>query len=91
MLMGTVYEALLKPGMLEEEQEKKEEKENRERQHCQYHKRTVGHSIQDCQKFLGLVQEMMNGGKIEFCKEREGQATNVLQKETPKPIIIYYQ
>ena len=90
MLMGTVYEALLKVGMLEEEQEKKKEKEDEERQYCQYHKRTVGHSIQDCQEFLGLVQEMMNEGKIEFCKEVEGQAVNVLQKETLKPIIIYY-
>ena len=33
---------------------------------------------------------MMNKGKIEFCKETERQAVNVLQKETPKPIIIYY-
>ena len=33
---------------------------------------------------------MMNEGKIEFCKELEGQAVNVLQKETPKLIIIYY-
>ena len=72
MLMGTVYEALLKPGILEEEQEKKEEKEDGEKQYCQYHKRTVGHSIQDCQKFLGLVQKMMNEGKTKFYKEVEG-------------------
>ena len=76
--MGIVYEVLLKVGMLEEEQEKKEEKEDEEGQYYQYHKRTVGHSIQDCQKFLGLVQEIMNEGKIEFCKEVEGQAMNVL-------------
>ena len=51
----------------------------------------MGHSIQDCQEFLRLVQEMMNEGKIEFCKEVEGQAVNVLQKETPKSVIIYYR
>ena len=34
---------------------------------------------------------MMNEGKIEFCKEVEGQVVNVLQKETLKPIIIYYR
>ena len=50
-----------------------------------------GPSIQHCQEFLALVQKMMNKGKIEFCKETEGQAVNVLQKETLKSIIIYYQ
>ena len=34
---------------------------------------------------------MMNAGKIEFCKEVERQAVNVLQKETPKSMIIYYR
>ena len=63
MPMEIVYEALLKASMLDEEQEKKEEKEDQERQYCLYHKRSVGHSIQDCQDFLGHVQEMMNKGK----------------------------
>ena len=53
VFMETVYEALLKAGMLEEEQEG---------EHCLYHKGSVGHSIQDCQDFLELVQEMMNKG-----------------------------
>ena len=56
-----------------------------------YHKGFVGHSIQDCQDFLELVQEMMNEGVMEFCKEIKGQAVNVLQGETPKSVIIYYQ
>ena len=77
--------------MLGEEQERKKENKDREKQYCLYHKRSVGHSIQDCQEFLGLVQEMMNEGKIEFCKKVEGQAMNVLQKETPKLVIIYYR
>ena len=51
----------------------------------------MGHSIQDCQDFLELVQEMMNEGVIEFCKEIKGQAVNVLQGENPKPVIIYYR
>ena len=78
MLMGTVYEALLKPGILEKEQEK----EDGEKQYCQYHKRTVGHSIQDYQDFLDLVQGLMDEGRIEFCKEMKRQAVNVLQGET---------
>ena len=60
MLMGIVYETLLKAEMLNGEQEKKEEIEDRRGQHCQYHERTVGHFIQDCQDFLKLVQEMID-------------------------------
>ena len=55
MPMETVYKTLLKARMLDEGQEKKEENEDREGQYCLYHKRSVGHSIQDCQEFLGLV------------------------------------
>ena len=64
MPMETMYQALFKAGMLDEEQEKKEENENGEGQYYQYHKRPVGHSIQDCQDFLGLVQELMDEGRI---------------------------
>ena len=81
MPMETMYEVLLKADMLGEEQEKKEENEDEEGQYCQYHKRPVGHSIQDCQEFLGMVHEMMNKGKREFYKEVEGQVVNVLQKK----------
>ena len=91
MPMETVYKALLKAGALDEEQKKKRENEDGEGQHCQYHKRPMGHSIQDCQDFLGLVQELMDERIIEFCKEIKGQAVNVLQGETPKPVIIYYR
>ena len=52
----------------------------------------MGHSIQDCQHFLKLLQEMMDEGVMEFCKETEnGQAVNVLQGETPKSITIFYR
>ena len=69
---------------------KRKKSEDWEGQYCQYHQKPVGHSIQDCRDFLGLVQELMNEGRIEFCKEMEGQAVSVLQRETPKPVIIYY-
>ena len=55
MPMRIVYEALLKECMLDEEQEKEEKKKDREGQYCLYLKRSVGHSIQDCQHFLELV------------------------------------
>ena len=51
----------------------------------------MGHSIQDCQDFLGLVQELMDERRIEFCKEIEGQVVSVLQGKTLKSVIIYYQ
>ena len=54
MPMRTVYEALFKTEMLEEKQEKKEN-EDGDGQYCQYHQKSVGHFIQDCQDFLGLV------------------------------------
>ena len=68
--------------------------EDREKQYCLYHKRSVGHSIQDYQHFLKLVQEMMNERVMEFCKEiktEKGQVVNVLQRETPKSITIFYR
>ena len=85
-----VYEVLFKVEMLDEKQKKKESEDGK-RQYCQYHKRLVGHSIQDCQDFLDLVQELMDEGRVEFCKEVKGQIVNVLQGETPKPVIIHYQ
>ena len=33
----------------------------------------------------------MNEGVMEFCKEIKEQVVNVLQGETPKPVIIYYR
>ena len=76
MPIKTVYEALFKAKMLDEEQKKKES-EDREGQYYQYHQKPMGHSIQDCQDFLELVQELMDEGRIEFCKEVKGQAVNV--------------
>ena len=43
--LETMYETLLKASMLDKKQEKEEEKKDREGQYCQYHKRSVGHSI----------------------------------------------
>ena len=48
MPMEIVYEALSKVGKLGEESKKKEENKVEEGQYCQYCKRPVGHSIQDC-------------------------------------------
>ena len=91
MPMGTVYKALFKAEMLDEEQERKEKNKDGEGLYCQYHQRPVRHSIQDCQDFLDLVQGLMDEGRIEFCKEVKGQAVNVLQGETAKPVIIHYR
>ena len=91
MPMKTVYEALFKVEMLVEERERKKENEDGEGQYYQYHQKPVGHSIQDCQDFLGLMQELMDEGRIEFCKEVKGQVVNVLQGETLKPVIIHYR
>ena len=51
----------------------------------------MDHSIQECQEFFELVQEMMNEGEMEFCEKMEEQNAHVLQRETPKPVTILYR
>ena len=55
-----------------------------------YHDEFLGHSIEDCQNFLDLVQEMMDDEKIEFCEKVKGHTINVIQGETSKLVIIFY-
>ena len=44
-----------------------------------------------CQKFLELVQEMMNEGVMEFCGKMDEQNVSVLQGEALKPVTIFYR
>ena len=55
MLMGLVYEALVKAGRLIGGQGKEEEEMDQEKGFCQYHGRTVDHPIQNCLEFLELI------------------------------------
>ena len=59
--------------------------------YCQYHNKTVDHSIQECSKFLKMIQEMINGGDIEFCEKMQEQDVSVLLKEVPKPLTVFYR
>ena len=36
---------------------------------CLFHQAGMGHTIQDCPKFLNLVQKMIDDGEIEFCRK----------------------
>ena len=85
MPIGLVYEALVKAGRLDGRQGKKR-KDQGSRCFYQYHGRTTDHSIQECQEFLDLVQEMMNEGEMEFYGKIKEQNVSVLQREVPKPI-----
>ena len=67
MPMGLVHEALVKAGRLKGRQGKEDEEMDQEKCYCQYHGEMAGHSIQECQEFLKMIQEMMNEGRIEFC------------------------
>ena len=49
------------------------------------------HSIQECPKFLKMIQEMINGGEIELYEKMQKQNVSVLLKEVPKPLIVFYQ
>ena len=51
MPMGLVYEALVKASRLKSGQGKEEEATNREKCFCQYHGKTMDHSIQKCEHF----------------------------------------
>ena len=51
----------------------------------------MDHSIQECPKFLELVQEMINDGEMEFYGKMEEQNVSVLLEEVPKPITIFYR
>ena len=67
MPMKLVHEVLVKAGRLEGCQRKKEEAKDQEKCFCQYHGSATGHAIQECPDFLELIQEMMDGGELEFC------------------------
>ena len=49
------------------------------------------HFIQECPKFLEMIQEMINGGEIEFCGKMQEQNVSVLLKEVPKPLTVFYR
>ena len=51
MPMDLVYEALVKAGRLKGGQGKEEKKKNQKKRFCQYHRRIVDHSIQECLEF----------------------------------------
>ena len=90
MPMSLVYKALVKTGRLKNRQGKEEEEMNREECFCQYHEKTMDHSIQECPEFLKMVQVMMNDGEIEFCGKVEEQNMSVLLEEVRKPLTVFY-
>ena len=90
MPMRLVYEALVKAGRLKGREGNEEEEMNQEKSYCQYHDRTTGHSIQECPEFLKMIQEMMDGGKIEFYGKIKEQSVSVLLEEVRKPLTVFY-
>ena len=89
--MRLVYEALVKAGRLKGRQGKKEEEINQEKGYCQYHDKTTDHYIQECLEFLKMIQEMMDGGKIEFCGKIKEQSVSILLEEIQKPLTTFYR
>ena len=67
MPMRLVYEVLVKTGRLNDGKGKEEEEIDQEKCYYRYHGKTADHSIQECPKFLKMIQEMINGREIEFC------------------------
>ena len=63
---------------------------NQEKGYCQYHGKMTEHSIQECLEFLKMMQEMMNGGKIEFRGKVKEQSVSVLLEDVRKPLTVFY-
>ena len=91
MSMKLVYEALVKAGRLKVRQGKEKEEMDQEKCYCRYHSEMMGHSIQECLEFLKMIQEMMNGGKIEFYGKTKEQNVSVLLEEVRKLLTVFYQ
>ena len=64
---------------------------DQEKCYCRYHGEMAGHSIQECPKFLKMIQRMMNEGKIEFCRKTKEQNVSVLLEEVRKPLTVFYR
>ena len=65
-----IYEVLVKAGFLElgkKEQDKREMLGH----FYEYHTTAMGHTIQYCKEFRGVVQTMIDQGKIEFYEEKK--------------------
>ena len=70
---------------------------------CPFHQDSIGHTIQECPDFLGLVQKMMDASEIEFCKKVKGKIVAVTQEkssgvsndnrqeEMPRLLTIFYK
>ena len=91
MPMRMVYEGLVKADRLKDSQGKEEEEMDQEKCYCRYHGKTTDHSIQECPKFLKMIQEMINGGEIKFYEKMQEQNMSVLLKEVPKPLTVFYR
>ena len=91
MPMRLIYEALVKTRRLKGRQGKENEEMNQEKGYCQYHGKRTGHSIQKCPEFLKMMQEMIDGGKIEFCEKMKEQSVSILLEEVRKPLTVFYR
>ena len=91
MPMRLVYEALVKVDHLKDRQGKEKEEMDQEKCYCRYHGEMADHSIQECPQFFKMIQEMINRGEIEFCGKMKEQDVNILLKEVPKPLTVFYR
>ncbi|XP_017974534.1 PREDICTED: uncharacterized protein LOC108661595 [Theobroma cacao] len=96
--MQKVFETLVKADMLEVWPECSDVNDSGDIQepYCLYHKRCVGHLIQDCSSFRKEVQRMMDESRIEFYVEALEPAVNMMSKESTHPrkiklLTIFYE
>ena len=75
--MEEVYEVLVKIGAILEKVVSTKEKEKRDC-YCHYHATCTGHTIQECEDFIKLLQARINQREIEFSEEVLEESSNVI-------------
>ena len=104
--MINVFKALTLAKIIprkKDEEEKAKEVEIKKDCFSPFHQDSVGHTIQGCPDFLGLVQGMMDADEIEFCRKVEGKTVAVTieessgvpnngqQEKMTNPLTIFYK
>ncbi|XP_017979699.1 PREDICTED: uncharacterized protein LOC108662712 [Theobroma cacao] len=102
--MDKVFEALSKMNVITPEPIDTKELGHDLAYSCKFHMGAIGHSIQNCDSFLGKLQELMDSSVIEFYEEAEENLVGTINGDTPdevasssfgankpKPLTIFYE
>ena len=75
--MEEMYQVMVKMRVIPKKEISTKESEGRDC-YCRYHAAYVGHSIQKCEDFRKMLQDMMNRGDIELFGKVIEESINVI-------------